>query len=93
MKAGIRGINPIPREVGHRDRRDSCPRGGGKRQRRHIADDDRCTSLLENAGFRLDAAVELPVEGGGLTNGFSLVELQAIDLDDAGVGLARLHVD
>ena len=73
-ESGVGGVDPVPREIGHRNRCDPGAGRGGKRQRRHIADDDRRAELLEDAGFSFNPAVERAVERRGLPDGFRLVD-------------------
>ena len=86
-------VNPVPREVRHRNRRHARPRRRSERQRRHVADDDRRGEIVEDSGFGLDACGEAMVERRRAPGAGGFVEPQTVDLLQTGVRLARLQVD
>ena len=45
-------VNPIPREIADRDRRNAGRVGRGERERRNVADDDPRAALAQERRFR-----------------------------------------
>ena len=87
-------VDPVPREVGDRDRRHAEGGGDGKGERRHVGDDQVRRRGGERLPFVLDPGREAAaIERRGPRNRRRDVGRQAVDLDDADVAIHLAVVD
>ena len=93
LEFGVVRVDPVPGEVGDQHRRQARGLGGRERQRRHVTDHEPRAELPEVRRLGGDPAIEVAIERGRAPRRFLDVEPQAIELHDAGIRLARLHVD
>ncbi len=85
---GIGAVDPVPREVADHQRRDACPGSGRAGEWRCIRNHQPDALFSQQRRFVRDSIAECRVEGVRAAGGFSLVEMQAVDLDDPGVTFA-----
>ncbi len=89
----VSAVDPIPGEVPDRDRRHARPCRSRERERRDVAQDDRRTFGRQEGGLFVRASIERRVEPCRATRRLVLVDVQAVDLHDAGVRFDRPHLD
>src|SRR4051812_10733897 len=79
-------VDPVPREVRDDIRRNARHRRGGAAQWRRVGNDQRDIVLAKQRRVARHARVERGIELTGHVDRLRGIEMQAVDLDDAGVG-------
>jgi hypothetical protein len=85
----VRLVDPVPREIADNDRRDGGKRSAGAGERRRIRQDEPGVTSAKQLGFVTGACRKVCIELGSPREGCAFVEMQAVDLHDAGVDVGR----
>ena len=91
VERGINAVDPVPGEVAERDRFHTRAIGSRKREGWNVAHHEVGAGRAQHGGFTRDALLEGAVKGRGPARRFALIESQAVDLSQAGVGFEPLN--
>ena len=83
----VSSVDPVPREIADCNCRHLRSRRRRECERGNIADDELRAALFQERGLTCGPVTERGVKGRRLADAFSLIQVEAVDLNHAGVAL------